>query len=127
MSRIAGEFCTWLRDLPGEDTKVPHLCTQAVGPHAYLPCYVHLCHSHLAFYPTHIHHIRYELFKFKPRCLSIDPSHPPKRTDILMWFIIIIIFLMLKVNRLGEDHLRALFDTAQSANPGNTKLAEGLR
>ena len=31
------------------------------------------------------------------------------------------------VNQLGETHLRALFDTAQSANPGTTKLAEGLR
>ena len=27
----------------------------------------------------------------------------------------------------GEEHLRSLFDTAQSANPGTTKLAEGLR
>ena len=28
---------------------------------------------------------------------------------------------------MGEEHLRALFDTAQSSNPGTTKLAEGLR
>jgi hypothetical protein len=52
MNRIAGEFCAWLRDLPGED-----------------------------------------------------------RT----------------VNQMGEAALRALFDTAQSTNPGKTKLAEGLR
>ena len=31
------------------------------------------------------------------------------------------------VNQLGETQLRSLFDTAQSANPGTTKLAEGLR
>ena len=31
------------------------------------------------------------------------------------------------VNQMGESHLRSLFDTAQSANPGTTKLAEGLR
>ena len=77
MSRIAGEFCTWLRDLPGEDTKVPHLCTQALGSHAYLPCYVHLCHHHLAFYPTHIH-IRFELFNFKPSQPLYRPVAPPK-------------------------------------------------
>ena len=52
MTRIAGEFCCWLRDLPGEDKTV---------------------------------------------------------------------------NQIGETHLRSLFDTAQSANPGTTKLAEGLR
>ena len=52
MNRIAGEFCAWLRDLPGEE-----------------------------------------------------------RT----------------VNQLSEAALRALFDTAQSTNPGKTKLAEGLR
>ena len=52
MSKIAGDFCNWLRDLPGEDTAV---------------------------------------------------------------------------NSLGETQLRALFDTAQAANPGTTKLAEGLR
>ncbi|XP_023323755.1 uncharacterized protein LOC111697851 isoform X2 [Eurytemora carolleeae] len=52
MNRIAGEFCSWLRELPGED-----------------------------------------------------------RT----------------VNNIGEAHLRGLFDTAQSSNPGRTKLAEGLR
>ena len=28
---------------------------------------------------------------------------------------------------MGEAALRALFDTAQSTNPGKTKLAEGLR
>jgi hypothetical protein len=28
---------------------------------------------------------------------------------------------------MGEAALRALFDTAQSSNPGKTKLAEGLR
>ena len=65
MSRIAGEFCTWLRDLPGEDTKV-------------------------TLYPR----------------LDCKP---------------------LQVNQMGEEHLRSLFDTAQSANPGTTKLAEGLR
>jgi len=52
MNKIAGDFCNWLSDLPGED-----------------------------------------------------------RT----------------VNQMGETHLRSLFDTAQSANPGTTKLAEGLR
>ena len=52
MSKISGDFCNWLRDLPGEDKTV---------------------------------------------------------------------------NSLGEPQLRALFDTAQSANPGTTKLAEGLR
>ena len=52
MSKIAGDFCIWLRDLPGEDKTV---------------------------------------------------------------------------NQMGESHLRSLFDTAQSANPGTTKLAEGLR
>ena len=52
MTKIAGEFCTWLKDLPGEDKSV---------------------------------------------------------------------------NQIGETHLRSLFDTAQSANPGTTKLAEGLR
>ena len=52
MSKIAGDFCNWLRDLPGEDKTV---------------------------------------------------------------------------NQMGESHLRSLFDTAQSANPGTTKLAEGLR
>ena len=31
------------------------------------------------------------------------------------------------MNQLGETQLRSLFDTAQSANPGTTKLAEGLR
>ena len=52
MGKIAGDFCNWLRDLPGEDKTI---------------------------------------------------------------------------NNLGETQLRALFDTAQSANPGTTKLAEGLR
>ena len=52
MSKIAGDFCNWLRDLPGDDKTV---------------------------------------------------------------------------NQMGESHLRSLFDTAQSANPGTTKLAEGLR
>ena len=52
MSKIAGDFCNWLRDLPGDDNNV---------------------------------------------------------------------------NQMGETHLRSLFDTAQSANPGTTKLAEGLR
>ena len=52
LSKIAGDFCNWLRDLPGDDTTA---------------------------------------------------------------------------NQLGETHLKALFDTAQSANPGTTKLAQGLR
>ena len=52
MTKIAGEFCAWLKDLPGEDQSV---------------------------------------------------------------------------NQISETHLRSLFDTAQSANPGTTKLAEGLR
>ena len=52
MSKIAGDFCNWLRDLPGEERDI---------------------------------------------------------------------------NTLSESQLRALFDTAQSANPGTTKLAEGLR
>ena len=126
MSRIAGEFCTWLRDLPGEDTKVPHLCTRNWAP-------MHIYHVMFIFVIITWPFIRL-IFTFvlsystlSQANLSIDPSHPPKRTDILMWLIIICMFLMLKVNRLGEDHLRALFDTAQSANPGNTKLAEGLR
>ena len=36
-------------------------------------------------------------------------------------------YKILQVNQMGEEHLRSLFDTAQSANPGTTKLAEGLR
>ena len=52
MTKIAGEFCNWLKDLPGEDKSV---------------------------------------------------------------------------NQISDTHLRSLFDTAQSANPGTTKLADGLR
>ena len=87
MSRIAGEFCTWLRDLPGEDNKVA-------------------LHWHSHFFLI-----------------------------VIVIFMIVIVgpvqyktwITMTKVNRMGEEHLRALFDTAQSANPGTTKLAEGLR
>ena len=84
MSRIAGEFCTWLRDLPGEDTKV-----FIFSPHMQL-----------------VTNMRYD--------------HPVTTTTITMVTIV-------EVNHMGEEHLRALFDTAQSANPGTTKLAEGLR
>ena len=52
MTKIAREFCSWLKDLPGEDRSI---------------------------------------------------------------------------NQISGTHLRSLFDTAQSANPGTTKLAEGLR
>lgn len=31
------------------------------------------------------------------------------------------------MNTLPEEHVRALFDTAQSANPAKSKLAEGLQ
>ena len=68
MSKISGDFCNWLRDLPGEDKTVNYL-----------------------------------------------------------FFFNYYYFFNFQVNSLGEPQLRALFDTAQSANPGTTKLAEGLR
>ena len=46
---------------------------------------------------------------------------------IVFTTIIIMVTTITKVNRMGEEQLRALFDTAQSTNPGTTKLAEGLR
>ena len=125
MSRIAGEFCTWLRDLPGEDTKVPHLCTRNWAP-------MHIYHVMFIFVIITWPFIRLIFITFVTSYSTLSqgaplyrPVAPPKAHRYLD--VVYHHLLMLKVNRLGEDHLRALFDTAQSANPGNTKLAEGLR